>query len=61
MWFDGHLTYTLTADGGDTVLRQQETLRIRRGLGRLRGLVDRRLRPGVTSRLDEIRETLEPR
>lgn len=58
-WFIGHLTYRIepTADG--SVLRQQETLRPHALLRWLTPVIERRLRPRLVQRLDDIKVLLE--
>lgn len=55
----GSLTYTLTACAEGTLLRQQETMHMVGWLRPLDALVGRMLEPRLTSRLRDIRDTLE--
>jgi hypothetical protein len=55
----GTLVYTTEPVDGDTLLRQREKLETVGWLGPFGGLIGRMLRPRLSSRLAEIRETLE--
>ncbi|HXV92438.1 MAG TPA: SRPBCC family protein [Pseudonocardia sp.] len=58
-WFTGTLTYTIEPAPAGSLLRQQETLRLRAPLRPLGRVVDRSLRPRLLSRLATIRDLLE--
>jgi hypothetical protein len=61
VWFTGHLDYRIEPTPGGCLLRQQETLVLRRPFTATEGKVDARLRARLLDRLADIRDVAEAR
>lgn len=58
-WFTGHLTYRIDGTADHSVLHQREILRPRLLMRPLAPFIDRRLRPQLSRRLEDIKQVLE--
>ena len=58
-WFTGHLTYTIEAAPGGSVLHQHKVVHLRSGLRPFARLVDRGLRRRLVQRLCDIQDYLD--
>lgn len=58
-WLTGHLTYDIEPVAGGSILHHRETVRPRALLRWLSPFIERRMRPRIIERLDDIKAILE--